>query len=74
LNPGYTDSRRRARPKKATAAGAKVCREPFDVPGVGRIAILQEPGGAMGRLDYAGQLALQSNACRAPTFMLDSSP
>jgi predicted enzyme related to lactoylglutathione lyase len=36
-----------ARLKKATAAGAKVCREPFDVPGVGRIAILQEPGGAM---------------------------
>jgi uncharacterized protein len=36
-----------ARLKKATAAGGKVCREPFDVPGVGRIAILQEPGGAM---------------------------
>ena len=36
-----------ARLKKATAAGAAVCREPFDVPGVGRIAILKEPGGAM---------------------------
>jgi uncharacterized protein len=35
-----------ARLKKATAAGAKVMREPFDVPGVGRIALLQEPGGA----------------------------
>jgi uncharacterized protein len=36
-----------ARVKKAVAAGAKVMREPFDVPQVGRIAILQEPGGAM---------------------------
>jgi len=33
--------------RTATAAGAKTMREPFDVPGVGRIAILQEPGGAM---------------------------
>lgn len=32
--------------KKALAAGAKECRAPFDVPGVGRIAILQQPGGA----------------------------
>jgi predicted enzyme related to lactoylglutathione lyase len=30
----------------AKAAGAKVMREPFDVPDVGRIAILKEPGGA----------------------------
>ena len=36
-----------ARMKKATAAGATVCKEPFDVPGVGRIIILKEPGGAM---------------------------
>ena len=35
-----------ARLKKAAAAGAKVMREPFDVPGVGRIAMLLEPGGA----------------------------
>ena len=35
-----------ARYKKALAAGAKECRAPFDVPGVGRIAILQQPGGA----------------------------
>lgn len=35
-----------ARVKKATAAGAKIMRPPFDVPGVGRIAIVQEPGGA----------------------------
>jgi uncharacterized protein len=35
-----------ARLKKATAAGAKIMRPPFEVPGVGRIAILQEPGGA----------------------------
>jgi uncharacterized protein len=32
--------------KAAKAAGAKVMREPFDVPTVGRIAIIQAPGGA----------------------------
>jgi uncharacterized protein len=36
-----------ARLKKATAAGASVMREPFDVLGVGRIAILRQVGGAM---------------------------
>jgi predicted enzyme related to lactoylglutathione lyase len=35
-----------ARVKKAVAAGAKVMKPAFDVPGVGRIAILTEPGGA----------------------------
>ena len=35
-----------ARCKKAIAAGAKEGRPPFDVPGVGRIAILEQPGGA----------------------------
>jgi hypothetical protein len=35
-----------ARAKKAIAAGASFIREPFDVPGIGRIAILREPGGA----------------------------
>ncbi len=35
-----------ARLKRATAAGAKVIRAPFDVPTVGRIAVLREPGGA----------------------------
>jgi len=35
-----------ARVKKATAAGAKLMRPIFDVPDVGRIAILTEPGGA----------------------------
>jgi predicted enzyme related to lactoylglutathione lyase len=34
------------RVKKATKAGAKVMKQPFDVPGVGRIAVLLEPGGA----------------------------
>jgi predicted enzyme related to lactoylglutathione lyase len=34
-----------ARLKKATAAGGKIMREPFDVPGVGRIAILMDPRG-----------------------------
>ena len=31
---------------KAVKAGAKVMKQPFDVPGVGRIAILLESGGA----------------------------
>jgi uncharacterized protein len=35
-----------ARMKKAVAAGAKVMKPAFEVPGVGRIAILKEPGGA----------------------------
>ena len=35
-----------ARVKKATAAGAKLMRPIFEVPGVGRIAVLTEPGGA----------------------------
>jgi predicted enzyme related to lactoylglutathione lyase len=35
-----------ARVKKALAAGAKLMRPVFDVRGVGRIAILTEPGGA----------------------------
>jgi uncharacterized protein len=35
-----------ARVKKAVAAGAKLMRPSFDIPGVGRIAILTEPGGA----------------------------
>jgi uncharacterized protein len=36
-----------ARLNKAAAAGAKIMREPFDVPTVGRIAFVEEPGGAM---------------------------
>lgn len=35
-----------ARVAKATKAGARLMKPPFDVPGVGRIAILMEPGGA----------------------------
>jgi predicted enzyme related to lactoylglutathione lyase len=35
-----------ARVKKAQSAGAKLMRPIFDVPNVGRIAILREPGGA----------------------------
>jgi len=35
-----------ARVKKAIAAGGKVMKPAFDVPGVGRIVILLEPGGA----------------------------
>jgi predicted enzyme related to lactoylglutathione lyase len=36
-----------ARCRKAKEAGATIIREPFDVPGVGRIAILKQPGGAI---------------------------
>jgi predicted enzyme related to lactoylglutathione lyase len=35
-----------ARVKKAEAAGARLMKPIFDVPGVGRIAVLMEPGGA----------------------------
>jgi hypothetical protein len=35
-----------ARAKKAVAAGARIVKPAFDVPGVGRIVILMEPGGA----------------------------
>jgi uncharacterized protein len=35
-----------ARVKKAVQGGAKVLQSAFDIPGVGRIAILAEPGGA----------------------------
>ena len=35
-----------ARVKKAVAEGASVMRPPFDIPDIGRIAILREPGGA----------------------------
>jgi predicted enzyme related to lactoylglutathione lyase len=35
-----------ARVAKAVKAGAQVMKPAFDIPGVGRIAILTEPGGA----------------------------
>ena len=35
-----------ARAKKAVAAGGKILQPAFDIPGVGRIVILAEPGGA----------------------------
>jgi predicted enzyme related to lactoylglutathione lyase len=35
-----------ARVKKAQGLGATLMRPIFDIPGVGRIAILKEPGGA----------------------------
>jgi predicted enzyme related to lactoylglutathione lyase len=35
-----------ARVKKALSLGAKLMRPIFDVPNIGRIALLQEPGGA----------------------------
>ncbi len=36
-----------ARIEKARQAGATIVQEPFDIAGVGRIAMLKEPGGAM---------------------------
>ncbi|KFB10788.1 VOC family protein [Nitratireductor basaltis] len=33
--------------KKAEGKGATIIRQPFDVPGVGRIAIIKEPTGAV---------------------------
>ncbi|MCP3056188.1 VOC family protein [Aurantimonas marianensis] len=36
-----------ARVAKARDAGATIAKEPWDVPGVGRIATVQDPGGAM---------------------------
>jgi predicted enzyme related to lactoylglutathione lyase len=36
-----------ARLAKAVAAGARICKEAFDIPGVGRMAVLAEPGGAI---------------------------
>jgi predicted enzyme related to lactoylglutathione lyase len=35
-----------ARAKKAQSSGATLMKPLFDIPGVGRIAVLQEPGGA----------------------------
>jgi hypothetical protein len=32
---------------KAKKAGGTIMRDPFDIPGVGRIAIVKEPGGAV---------------------------
>jgi predicted enzyme related to lactoylglutathione lyase len=44
-----------ARTKKAAAAGGKVMKEPFDVPGVGRIAIVTDSrGAAVGLITPAG--------------------
>jgi uncharacterized protein len=36
-----------ARLEKAVAAGATICKPAFDIPGVGRMAVLSEPGGAV---------------------------
>lgn len=36
-----------ARLHKAVAAGARICKEAFDIAGVGRMAVLAEPGGAI---------------------------
>jgi len=36
-----------ARVKKVTAGGGKVAQAPFDIPGVGRIAVVSDATGAM---------------------------
>jgi hypothetical protein len=36
-----------ARLQKAAAAGARICKPAFDIAGVGRMAVLAEPGGAI---------------------------
>ncbi|MGJ0507875.1 MAG: VOC family protein [Methylocystis sp.] len=36
-----------ARLRKAVTAGARICKDAFDIPGVGRMAVLAEPGGAI---------------------------
>jgi len=36
-----------ARLEKAVAAGARICKEAFDIGGVGRMAVLADPGGAV---------------------------
>ncbi len=36
-----------ARLAKAVAAGARICKDACDIPGVGRMAVLSEPGGAV---------------------------
>ncbi len=36
-----------ARLAKAKAAGATICKDAWDIPGVGRMAVLQQPGGAV---------------------------
>ncbi len=45
------------RTRKLTAGGGKILREPFDVPGVGRIAIVQDNAGA--RLGFMTPLTAQ---------------
>jgi hypothetical protein len=35
------------RVEKATAAGASICHPAFDIPTIGRIAVLRQPGDAM---------------------------
>ncbi len=36
-----------ARLQKAVSAGARICKPAFDIEGVGRMAVLAEPGGAV---------------------------
>jgi hypothetical protein len=36
-----------ARLRQAVAAGARLCKDAFDIEGVGRMAVLAEPGGAI---------------------------
>ena len=53
--------------KEVVAAGGKVRRPPFDVPGVGRIAIVADANGGMfGIGTPAAQAAAEPSAKKAP--------
>ena len=41
--------------RKVTAAGGKVCRDPWDIPNVGRLAIVSDPHGVVFALFKPGQ-------------------
>ena len=47
-----------ARSAKVVSAGGEIKREPFEVPNVGRIAIVQDASGAVFGLDHAGATGL----------------
>jgi len=46
--------------------GGKVIKEPFEVEGVGRIAIIQDPGGAMLGIGQPAAIPAQATGTKAP--------
>ena len=67
--------------KTAIGAGATSCREPFEISNVGRIAIYNEPGGAMigiikplpMRVNVPGSGVAYTNSCALAGFDLFTS-